>query len=191
MKKSFTKYLIESEKSWPFKIRLAVEPTAEVLENIRNAIEAYGVDKLSKTTKLPMQDYPADFPEHGPIEVYVLDAVMSYPCTTEQLATLIHERAGIDRANFIVRTAIMDSNSIPVNLEKTGKSLLTQDLEDVDNKSSRTDNQLEMLKDLESIKYEFAAKSDATGKTTNDLPQGNTSTLGTHKPKLPPKGKAK
>ena len=112
-----------------------------------------------------------------------------------KIRQLIKERAGINPECICV----YDKNAYDFNeeFEAHGKdhegALLDQDELKADASGqdlvgqSRRDS---LLKELGSRTYEFAAKGEADGKTTNEVPAGSESPVGTKQNKIstPPKG---
>ena len=190
--KSFKEYLTESaDRVYEFKIKLSYEPTEEEISGIENVLKGFDMVSMGRGTRLPLQEHPADFANKGPVEVHVFDASVRYPVTGEQLRNLIRERAGINDACLIVRTKKEDADFLESYIkERAKKPILTSDLEDIKNDDSRTDRQAEnMLKELSKNRrtpeVKLAADNRDRVKTTNELPQGTASPVGSQRNRLP------
>lgn len=190
--KSFKDYLTESaDRVYEFKIKLSYDPTEEEISGIENVLKGFDMVSMGRGTRLPVQEHPADFANKGPVEVHVFEASVRYPVTSEQLKNLIRERAGISEACLIVRTRKEDANFIESYIkERAKKPVLTTELEDVKNDDSRTDRQAEsMLKEFsknrKTAKSEYAAPNTERVKTTNELPQGTASPVGSRQNQIP------
>lgn len=199
--KSFRSYLTESHKTFDFKVRIACELPEDLLGKIKTVLEAYKLSTISKPRRLPIQE-TSEFPNCGPVEVSIMDICLHYPCTDAQVRALIAERAGIPQAYIKVTPAnspyeaILDGKEVS-NLDgKPGESVLLQ----ADMKTAPVDRSTvsdvdmgNLIKELEETrKYQYskaAGGETAQGKTTNDLPAGNTSPLGGQKPKFHKIGK--
>ena len=59
--KSFRSYLVESEQTYKFRIKLANELSAETMDALETALEKYEVASISKPKKTPIQEHPMDF----------------------------------------------------------------------------------------------------------------------------------
>ena len=192
--KSFKTYLTESHKTFEFRIRLACELPDDLLGKIKTVLEAYKLDSITKPKRLPIQENP-EFPNMGPVEIHLMDAVFHYPCNDEQVRILIAERAGINLACV----KVTPKNS-PYEATKEGKeqSNLNGDLvltkEEMTTEAApkdlvgdaRVPNLIKELEETRKYHYEQAAGgSTPVGKTTNELPMGNTSPVGTTKNKIP------
>lgn len=190
--KSFREYLTESaDKSYDFKIKLSYEPDSKEVDKIENVLKGFDLVSMSRPKRLPVQEHPADFAAHGPIEVHVIEASVRYPATSDQVKSLIKERAGITDGCVIVRTKREDADFLESYIkEKAKKPILTSELETVKNDDSRTDRQAEsLLKELaaekKTPKMEFASPNNERVKTTNELPQGTMSPVGSRQNKIP------
>jgi hypothetical protein len=189
MIKAFAHYLIESESTYDFKIKIAgIEMTDDVQDRIEHALQAFDLDKLSKPKHLPVTEKNLDFPAFGPVDVYLITASLKYPCTDEQLRNAIVTQARIPGSNVLVvpknqpeellRDEAELSSGEDETTTKKKDAILTKDLEKVSGGQLQVGMQRveSLLKELETRRLEFAAKSkEATPKTTNNLPQNNTS----------------
>ncbi len=114
--KSLNDYIIErsNNTTYAFKLKLAVEPSNELIDTLENAFNAYGLKSLSRPKRLPIQDNILDFPSAGPIAAYLMDLVVSYPATTEQLCALVGERTTLPLSQIVIRTVGEAANVVPV-----------------------------------------------------------------------------
>jgi hypothetical protein len=179
---------------YEFNVKLAgCDMTTEMKDRWKSALEAYSVESIGKYKRLPIQEH-ADFPSHGPCECNMLEVAVKYPVVTDQLAQIIAEKLGIARNSVIVRTRGQEENMVPTaepKKSKDGSVLTNPELEAADGAQalvgqSRKDS---MLKELETRKYEFAAKAD-TAKAP-DMPPGNKSPVGSTQNKIPTPVKGK
>jgi hypothetical protein len=192
--KPFTQYLQEMNHVYEFNVKLAgCDMTTEMKDRLKSALEAYSVESIGKYKRLPIQEH-ADFPGHGPCECNMLEVAVKYPVVTDQMAQIIAEKLGIPRNSVIVRTRGQEENMMPVaepKKSKDGSVLNNPELEAADGAQalvgqSRKDS---MLKELETRKYEFAAK--ATIAKSPELPQGSKSPVGSTQNKIPTPVKGK
>lgn len=193
--KSYKSYLTESQKTFDFKLRIAGELPDDLQSRIKGVLEAYQVSTMSKSKRIPIQETP-EFPNMGPVEVNIFDISLSYPCNDEQVRTLIAERAGINLACIKVTPANSPYEAVVAGGErsgpnKAGDSVLAQP-EMVAEKKEETlvgDARIpSLIKELEETrKYEYpetAGGKTPVAKTTNDLPVGRASPIGTHRNKV-------
>jgi hypothetical protein len=197
--KPFKAYLTESHKTYDFRIRLACELPDDLISKIKTVLEAYKLDSISKPKRLPIQETP-EFPNMGPVEVSIMEISLNYPCNDEQVRTLIAERAGINLACIKVNPtnspyeAILDGTEVSNLGGKPGESVLLQDNMERERPgkggealvgSERIPNLMKELEETRKYEYpEVAGGKAPVAKTTNELPQGSASPIGTHKNKI-------
>ena len=103
--KTFQTYYFEADKTYQFRVKLAgIDPKGEVLDRIKNAIDVYQVETVSKAKRTPISEQP-EFPRHGPVECYAVDIDVKYPATAEGVRRLIVDRALIAEADVKVVNA--------------------------------------------------------------------------------------
>lgn len=206
--KAFKAYLTESTKRFDFRIRLACELTDDITGKIKEALEMYKVDSFGKAKRLPIQETP-EFPNMGPVEVNVIDVSLCYPCTDAQVRALIAE-CGCVAANCIRVTPANSPYEATLagleqsNLQKPGESVLdtpemvTEKADDLVGEA-RINNLMKEFAGLKKYEYPEVAGGKVTDKqfqsqgTTNDIPQGTHSPVGSSKTKFPvtPAGKGR
>lgn len=186
--KPYAQYLQEMNKVYEFVVKLAncdYDSAAE--EKMKSALQVYAVESVGKAKSLPIQE-DSDFPGQGPCECCMLEVAVRYPVVTDQLAQVIAEKLGVPRKQVLVRTKGENEIRGSFNEPKKAKDGSVLNNPDLDSEAgsqelvgqSRKDS---LLKELESRKYEFAAKGE-TAKTV-DLPQGTISPVGSKQNKIP------
>ena len=190
MLKPFQTYIFELSKPSEFRIKLAgINPTGEVMDKIKNALEAYQLESVSAVKSLPIQEH-RDFPQWGgPCEAYQFDVTLSYPTTNIVVRQLIKERAGINVDWINVRN--LNEANYTDEAEANGKDHEGALLDETELKDAPDAQALagqsrigSLLKELESRKFEFAQESKEAGKTTNNAPMGDKSPVGTTQNKV-------
>ena len=206
--KPFQSYIYELNKPYEFRIKLAnIEPKGDVMEQIKNALNTFELVSASAVKSLPIQEH-REFPRWGACECWQFDVKISYPTTATGVRQIMKERARLNPDWICVRNlneATDTDEAEAYGKDHEGALLLDGELKDVAGGQDlvgekRKDNMLKEL-DAQSPKM-VGLKSDPAltstratertkpAQTTNQLPQGNTSPIGNHKPKLPPiKGK--
>lgn len=200
MLKNFLNYLEQSEKIYEFRIKFANVDPAEKMDQIKAVLEAYAVESISSPRRLPIAESDIDFPNFKNCQVYLMDAVLKYPCTEAQIRAILSERAGITQSNIFVVPKNHPEEIWRWNEDgqselrefKKGEAVLDKPYED--NPEATAANQAyakpqSILKEL-STPDTVVEGSDNTpegnaGKTSNDLPQGTSSPLGSKQNKIP------
>ena len=208
--KSLTEYIASRNQPYDFRIKIArVNPKGEIMERIKNALNAYELVSVTPAKSLPIQEH-REFPKWGACECWQFEASVAYPTITTQIRQLIVERAGINPEWVCVygRQQADDNDAFEAyGKDHEGALLLDDKLQDAPGgqdlvADKRKDSLLKEL-DQQSPKM-TALKSDPAltstraqertpaAQTTNQLPQGTRSPVGSQQNKLPPvKGKNK
>lgn len=191
--KSFIKYLTESKKTYSFKVRIAnCDLDNDTLDRIETGLKQFDLVSMSKPKNYPPEDRSVEFPKVGTCEVKEFDAELNYPTVDMAVRQAVAHAAGLSLDRVIAYTKVDYENRLKEidRIEKAKKQGAVLDKETLES-DAKPSSSMDMLKDLESRKYEFANPNKERAKTTNELPQGNVSPLGSNKPKLPEVGKRK
>ena len=104
MIKNFQSYYFESGKLFEFKIKIAnCTVTNDIIDSIKNAIDAYQIETISKPKSLPIQEH-REFGKLGPCECVIIDVAVRYPTICEQIRQLVINRAQINASCVYVYT---------------------------------------------------------------------------------------
>ena len=101
--KSFTEFLTETKKTYPFKIGVAGELPEGFADSLETALKKYDVVNMSAGKKTPIQERPLDFPQLQNTEVTYFEVSVNYPTTTQVLQEYLAKCCGIDQGHFIFR----------------------------------------------------------------------------------------
>lgn len=198
--KTFLTYLTESQKTYEFRIKIANIDPAEKMDLLENALEAYGLESLSKPKRLPIMESDIDFPSMKNCQLYLMDAVLKYPCNDAQLRACVADRAGIPQANVFVVPKNHpeeiwrwnESGESELREFVQGESVLDKPYEDNPDatKAGKDYASFNILKELSATPETVVEGKDETpegnnGKTTNDLPTGEVSPVGSKQNKIP------
>ena len=186
--KNFLQHLTESQKTYEFRIKIANIDPAEQLDRLKNALEAYGLESLSAIKRIPIKANDIDFPSLENCQIYLMDAVLKYPCNDAQVRAIIADRGNFPAANVVVVPTGHPEEAWRWNLEGNelreyvqGEAVLDKPYEDnpAGKAAGKTYSEVgSLLKELSTAKVEIAGNDPADGKTTNELPQGNESPVG-------------
>jgi hypothetical protein len=187
--KSLKQFIVESQKTYEFKIKLACDSDDLNMDHVEQAVASFDPVEISKPKSLPYQT-SAEFPNAAATQIQLITVVTKYPSTPEQIRSLIANRCDIHESNIIVRTAAQDTefeNQQTVDPSDAAKEpILTQDYE-ASNHQDVVGQQVidKVMKDHKSREYEFAGAKTARAKTLNDEPTGKMSAVGSHQNKIP------
>jgi hypothetical protein len=207
--KSLQEYIASRNQPYEFRIKLAkIDPKGEIMERIKHALDAYELVSVTTAKSLPIQEH-REFPKWGACECWQFEATVSYPTTPVQIAQLIRERAGINPEWVCVygKQQADDNDAFEAyGKDHEGSLLLDSELKDVAGAQDLVGDKRKesMLKELDAQSPKLmgfkepeltstrAPERTKAAQTTNQIPQGTTSPVGSQQNKLPQvKGKNK
>jgi hypothetical protein len=186
----FQDYFYNAKRPYEFRIKIANMDInkADVMEAIKNALDAYEVETITAPKRLPVQEH-RDFGKLGPCEVHVIDVVVNYPTIAEQVRQLVINRALVPNYCICVETMGQAQNEDLVNetilaqAEGEGAILEKTELPTVADAQAtagqaRVDSLLkELMAEPLSNTYEIAGGTETNKEAA--LPMGETSPVGT------------
>ena len=165
--KSLTHYLTESERTYNFRIKIANMIEDEVMDRLETCLEKYDMKSLTKPKKTPIQEHPMDFQTLSNAEVYIMDAELQYPVSANQLYEYISQSVGVPANQLVViNKDHPEEIAREAAIQEEGDVYVTK-LDDADYTDAKKHDVAEvfgdeynanMLKELETRKYEFAKK---------------------------------
>lgn len=190
--KSLHEYIAERNKNYSFRIKIAKQNPKEVMEEIKHALDAYELISVTNPTSLPVMEH-REFPKWGACECWQFEATVAYPTTSVQIAQLLRERTGMlaDWVCVYNKEQADDNDAFEAYGKDHEGALLTQhDLKDVpgaqelvgDKRAQGLKNSL--LKELDDKITESEGEKTKAAQTTNQLPQGTKSPVGSTQNKI-------
>ena len=196
--KNFLTYLSEVQKTYEFRIKIANCDPKDKLDDLKVGLEEYAVESVGAPKRLPIKSNDIDFPSMPNVEIFLMDAVLKYPVNDAQLRVIVAERLGLPLANVVVvpknhpeeqRRWDLEGNDIKEF--KQGESVLDKPFPEADADQKAASKFYSeagtILKELnKTAKFEIAGKDNTIGgekdpsygKTTNDIPQGDVTPIG-------------
>jgi hypothetical protein len=207
--KNFLQYLSEVQKTYEFRIKIANCDPKDKLDGLKIGLAEYAVESVAAPKRLPIKANDIDFPSIPNVEVFLMDAVLKYPVNDEKLRAIVAERLGCSLSQVVVVSPNNPEEQRRWDLEgndikefKQGENVLTQPFPEA-NADQKAASKFyseagTILKELnKTAKFEIAGdditiggeKNPAYNKTSNDVPAGNQSPVGSKqnlisKPKL-------
>ena len=196
--KNFLQYLSEVQKTYEFRIKIANCDPKDKLDGLKVGLAEYAVESVGAPKRLPIKANDIDFPSIPNCEVFLMDAVLKYPVNDAKLRAIVAERLGCPIANVVVVPANHPEEQRRWDLEgndikefKQGESVLDKPFPEADADQKAASKFYSeagtILKELnKTAKFEIAGKDNTIGgekdpsygKTTNDIPQGATTPIG-------------
>lgn len=192
--KHFRDYLIESERTYSYRIKFAGDVPSEFMKAFRAKLDQFDPVKVSDVKTTPIQARTPDFPAYNNERVSTVEVEFRYPAIDAQIRQ-IAQLLGMDPNRVLMQTPNYSDNNEEErkDIDDQNQELLT----DTDFPAPDT-KQKALSKDYATGPYDHAVlknayRSDFTiagektrpAETTNDLPQGTTSPMSTVK--RPPK----
>ena len=187
--RSFTEYLTESKKTYPFKVKIAGSFTTEQEANLRSLLEKYKIVEFKKSAQTPVQSLPLDFPRLQNAEVNIFEVSLDYPVASHELASYLGNGLRILEQHIVVRKPGEPSEEYQEPQEKRTGALLN----DPDYKEAGSPKfedyygdkyNASLIKTLnDDLKAQHKARGQVIpqgddGKTTNEIAQNNKSPVG-------------
>lgn len=179
--RTYIEYLNESVKKYGFRVKVATEVSEESMDKLQKHLAKWNLEAISEPKRLPIAEEHTGFGHLKNTDLYLIDLVVNYPCTPHEVQAAIHESTNIPLSHIMVVTPNQEVLAAPIVADS--KPVLTN--------SYPEQKAPQLLADLanalknNSMTHSFAVTPNESGKTTNDIPQYNTSPVGTHKTKLP------
>lgn len=131
--KKFSDYLLESKKTYSFRVKIAGDLPENFETDLKASLERFSLVSLGKGKRTPIQDVPLDFPELKNKEVTIYAAEVNYPTTPQVLTDYICDTCKCDRSMLRVRSTNepteeyqqhMTDNSSSDKVEERGQELV-------------------------------------------------------------------
>jgi len=193
--KLFSQLLKESVRTYNYSIKLNFNPTDDVMDKIEQALAKYQLVDISKPKSRPISRVDKDFPGLNP-EVYTIDVSLAYPGSSNMVRHTVAS-IGLELQNVAVvstdHEASVDAeeNLIDTN-DAEGIALLDKAEPKQDNKKISEENfgdayNERLIKNSIGSTDQIIPKElkKIKAETTNDLPIGKKSAMGSVKPKIP------
>lgn len=179
--KSLHDYIAERNTTYNFKVKCAKKNPSDVMEQIKNALDAYELVTISKPKSMPVAEH-VEFPKAGACECWQFDVEVAYPVTSVQIGQILRERAGLSPDMCSVHskdTAEQTEAAEAHGKDHKGALLTDENLKDEPGAQDLVGEKrtTSLLKELEKNSVKVAEKT-AKAKTTNDLPEGTKSPVG-------------
>ena len=172
---------MESEKKYGFRAKLAADLDKAQMESLQQHLARWNLEAISEPKRLPIAEQHMGFDHLRNTELFIVDMVVNYPCTPQEVQNAIHEATKIPLSHIMVLTPEQEVLAAPVVPESENPVLMS---DYPDQKAPQLLADLANALKHNGIEQQFAVKP-SKGHTTNQIEQYNTSVLGTKKTKLP------
>ena len=108
----YREYLNESTKEYRYRIKTVVPIETNEMNKIENVLKKYDLKDVSTARRTPIQEHPLEFVNISNREVYILDANLGMPASTQQLHSELYDALEVTADYIVVR-----SESDPILLQ--------------------------------------------------------------------------
>jgi hypothetical protein len=191
--KTFAQYLLESQQTFDYRIKIVGDITPEFVSQLKDQLKKFDPVEIGEIKKTPVVAKPQDFPAYNNDRVNIMDCTFRYPAIPPQIAQ-IAKLLGLDEDRIVINelhwAESMDKELLGIDDQK---DLLTTDY------PPDTKQQKDLIKDYSAVgadkqvvknsaaeaSWTVAGGRTPPAETTNDLPMGVKSPMTTIK--RPPK----
>lgn len=191
--KNFIEYLVESEKTYTYRIKIAGEVDSNFMKGLKEKLTQFDPIKIGSPKVTPVQKQPDGFPQFENERVTIFDVEFRYPAIHPQITSMAH-MLGLDPNRLIMSTiGYADANEEElVGIQDQNQNLLADTDYPAPNKEQKEASKdygadpydHEVLQNAYRSRFTVAGGKTPPAETTNDLPQGDNSPIG-GKNKLP------
>lgn len=205
--KSLHDYIAERNSNYSFRIKVAKHNPADTMESVKNALDAYKLVDITTPKSMPVQEH-REFPKWGPCECWQFEATLAYPVTAPQITQLLKERTGL-QADWVCVYGKQEADNNDAfeayGKDHEGSLLLDNELKDTPGAQELVGDKRKdsLLKELDaqspkltgfkepSLTATRASERTKPAETTNQVPQGAQSPIGSQQNKIPNPRKGK
>lgn len=192
--KHFRDYLVESERTYSYRIKFAGDVPSEFLKAFKTRLDQFDPVKLGDVKTTPIQARTPDFPAYSNERMSTMEVEFRYPAIDAQIRQ-IAQLLGMDPNRVLMQTPNYSDNNEEerTEIEDQNKDLLADtDFPAPDSKQKALSKDYAtgpydhaVLKNAYRSDFTIAGEKTKPAETTNDIPQGTTSPMSTVK--RPPK----
>lgn len=187
--KSLKEFLTESRRQYKYRIKLAGDISSDFLKQFEKCLSKFDLVRMSDVKATPIQGDPYGFPGLKNLKVSMIDVEMNYPANGDQIIA-IAKMLGHDPDHIKIVTSEFDETNQQEHNDREQSPLLDKDYPEptreqkTAGKNHATGNQ-QVIQNAADTEMKFAAPKTPAAKTTNELPMGTKSPMGSTKVTLP------
>ena len=186
--KTYYEYLIESEQTYKYRVKVAGGCDAECLEHLETSLAKFDLINMSSPKTTPVMEDPLDFPGVKNMEVCMFEVEIAYPAGQDALYDMIEKCTRKPKSQIkIVSEHFAQSYEENEGAEAEEAPILEKEYdEDAEAKKAGEEYADPARVVPEKVtRFKIAGGETPKAETTNDLPMGDKSAMGSVKPKLP------
>jgi len=188
MTKTFKDYLMESRRSYSYRVKIAGETDSDFFKQFEKELARFDVIRASEPKRAPVMKTLPGFPDSvANEELHSVDIELNYPANAEQIKQILVDLG--KNPNYICVIDPQFADTEVKAAEETAKNsgneaLLNRAYEDTTQEQAVAAGEYAKsyqtaAKNTERVKYKFAGEVAKDAEFTSDLPQGRVSPLTT------------
>jgi hypothetical protein len=133
---TFKDYLIESTKSYDYKIKVAGELAGDFASKLESALAKFDVTNMSAGKKTPIMTLPLDFPALSNEQVTIFDVTTNYPASQRVMHEYLSDILRVPATHIVVRKPGEPTEEYQNDMQVAQKSEYANKLMDIEYKDA-------------------------------------------------------
>jgi len=186
MTKTYYQYLLESEQTYKYRVKVAGGCDNECLKELETKLAKFDLINMSSPKTTPVMEDPLDFPGVKNMEVCMFEVEIAYPAGQDALYAMIESCTRRPKSQIkVVSDHFAQSYEENEGAEPEEAPILEKDYDEQSKEAGEAYADPAKVVPETPTRFKIAGGNTPKAQTTNDLPMGDKSAMGSVKPKLP------
>ena len=186
MTKTYYQYLLESEQTYKYRVKVAGGCDNECLKELETKLAKFDLINMSSPKTTPVMEDPLDFPGVKNMEVCMFEVEIAYPAGQDALYDMIESCTRRPKSQIkVVSEHFAQSYEENEGAEPEEAPILEKDYDEQSKEAGEAYADPAKVVPETPTRFKIAGGDTPKAQTTNDLPMGDKSAMGSVKPKLP------
>lgn len=186
MTKTYYQYLLESEQTYKYRVKVAGGCDNECLKELETKLAKFDLINMSSPKTTPVMEDPLDFPGVKNMEVCMFEVEIAYPAGQDALYDMIESCTRRPKSQIkIVSDHFAQSYEENEGADPEEAPILEKDYDEQSKEAGEAYADPAKVVPETPTRFKIAGGDTPKAQTTNDLPMGDKSAMGSVKPKLP------
>jgi len=184
--KTYYEYLIESEQTYKYRVKVAGGCDNECLKELETKLAKFDLINMSSPKTTPVMEDPLDFPGVKNMEVCMFEVEIAYPAGQDALYDMIKGCTRRPKSQIkVVSEHFAQSYEENEGADPEEAPILEKDYDEQSKEAGEAYADPAKVVPETPTRFKIAGGDTPKAQTTNDLPMGDKSAMGSVKPKLP------
>ena len=186
MTKTYYQYLLESEQTYKYRVKVAGGCDNECLKELETKLAKFDLINMSSPKTTPVMEDPLDFPGVKNMEVCMFEIEIAYPAGQDALYDMIEGCTRRPKSQIkVVSDHFAQSYEENEGADPEEAPILEKDYDEQSKEAGEAYADPAKVVPETPTRFKIAGGNTPKAQTTNDLPMGDKSAMGSVKPKLP------